>query len=200
VSLGRALRWAQVQSPFLWITVAPIVTLPLSAFLLYQFGGEHDPAELGLPPGELCHLGGVAKRCFVYYDFWRTALLFLLPGSINLLALLWVFSGHSYLRLAAVCALVIGLLRMSVVPLATIAISQFGIFSAEELYFRVETGPDHRATLQLLLAAWVGGLVAWTLTLGLWFSFEPVMARLRPEMVPPGGRRRGAPRPWLAAR
>ena len=138
VSLGRALQWAQVRSPFRWITVTPIVTLPLSAFLVYQFGGEHDPAELGLPPGELCHLVGVPKRCFVYYDFWRTALLFLLPGSINLLALLWVFSGHSYLRLAAVCAFVVGLLRVSVVPLATIAISQFEIFSADELYLRVE--------------------------------------------------------------
>ena len=196
---GRAWHWAASRSPFLWLIVTPVLTLPVSALLVYQFGGEHDAAALGVPPGELCHLGGAAKRCFEYYDFWRMVAVFAIPGAVNAVVALWLLSRHSYVRVAAITAMLVAVLRVLVVPFAAMAMSQFETFTSDGLYFRVEVGTDQRATLQLLLAAWAGGLVAWGLTLVAWYIFEPVMARLRPQILPPG-RRRTAPGPSRPSR
>ena len=178
------------QSPFLWIAVTPVVTVPLSALLIYTLGGEHDPNVLGLPAGEYCAYTGPAEQCFYYYELWRTLLLFTIPGLPILGVLAWFGARSTYMRWAAGAAGVLAVVRLFL-PVVAIVISQFALVDeAGELYLRVEAGEGERPTNQLLFAAWTVGFGAWVLSLVAWWAFEPVMARLRPEMPPPEGHQR----------
>ena len=196
------------RSPFLWITLSPIVSLPISAALVVAFGGEHSASELGLPAGDLCRFEGlIAQACFYYFDFWRTGLLLAIPGAVNLGVLLWLFNRNGYVRVATIVALLLGLARSLVIPLAAISASQFDVVSDGGLWFRVEIAArgifvdiespsTNLAIRQLLTTAWVGGAVMWLLTVALWRAYEPLMARFWESLEPPSGPRPGTPPRW----
>lgn len=205
---GGAWRWLRRRLPFFWITVSPLVTAPLGILFLFAFGGEHEAAALGLPEGELCRFRGtLAQACFYYFDVWRTGLLLAAAGAPSLLAGLWLLRRNGYVRVAAALALGLALARTLVVPLATVALSQFELHDAGGLWLRVEVatggGPGDlepptatAASWRLLLAVWAGGAVFWTATVALWRGYEPLMARFWRSLTPPGGPRAGAPPRW----
>lgn len=206
--LRRVVDWFLQRSPFLWITVTPVVTLPLSAVLLYTLSGEHSASALGLPAGDLCRFdGSIAQKCLYYFDFWRTGLLLAIPGVVNLLVILWLLDRQGYVRVAAVVVLVLGVARSLVIPLAAIAVSQFDVVDDGGLWFRVEIAArgiivdiespsTNTATRQVLTAAWLGGAAMWVLTVVMWRAYEPLMARFWPALEPPSGPRPGAPPRW----
>lgn len=136
---GGAWRWLTRRSPFFWITASPLVTAPLGILFLFAFGGEHEAAALGLPEGELCRFRGTAAQaCFYYFDVWRTGLLLAAAGAPSLLAGLWLLRRNGYVRVAAALALALALARTFVVPLATVALSQFELHGSDGLWLRVE--------------------------------------------------------------
>jgi len=201
--------WFRARLPFVWITITPVATLPLSALLLYTLGGEHTASALGLPPGELCRFeGNIAQKCFYYFDFWRTWLLLAIPGVIvNLGVVLWLLNRNGYVRVAVVTALLLGLARSLIIPVAAIAASQFDVFEDGGLWLRVEIAArglivdiespsTNLAIRQLLTAAWAGGAVMWVLTIVLWRAYEPLMARFWRSLEPPSGPRPGDPPRW----
>lgn len=208
MSQERFLQWLRTRSPFVWVLVTPVVTLPLSALLLLTLGGEHEAAALGLPQNELCRFDGLlAQTCTYYFDFWRTWLLLAIPGAFNLLVLLWALHRNGYVRLAAVIALVLALVRSLVVPVAAIGVSHFALFSEAGLYFQgeviagggvgdIDPPSAERALRQLLTAAWIGGGVAWVVTLVVWQVYEPFMARYWRTLEPPWGPRPEEPKRW----
>ena len=205
---GGAGRWLRRRLPFFWITVSPLVTAPLGILFLFAFGGEHEAAALGLPEGELCRFRGtLAQACFYYFDVWRTGLLLAAAGAPSLLAGLWLLRRNGYVRVAAALALALALARTLVVPLATVALSQFELHDMGGLWLRVEVatggGPGDlepptatAASWRLLLAVWAGGAVFWAATVALWRGYEPLMARFWRSLPPPGGPRAGAPPRW----
>ncbi|HCV00750.1 MAG TPA: hypothetical protein DGL25_06060 [Dehalococcoidia bacterium] len=210
--MASSAKWKRIQSwgrvPLLWILVTPILTLPLSALLLFTLGGEHRAEALDLPAGELCRFEGhIAQTCFFYFEVWRTWLLLALPGLFNLVVIFWLFHSNGYVRVAAGIALTLGLVRSLVVPFAAIGISHFSLITDGGMYFQVElvaTGisndisspSEERAIRQLLTAAWIGGAVAWAATIVVWQLYEPLMARYWRNLHPPGGPRAEALARW----
>lgn len=204
----RAWSWVKRRLPFLLITVTPLATAPLAALLLFTAGGEHEAAALGLPEGDLCKFDGfIAQKCFYYFDFSRTWLLLAAPGALNLLAALWFLNHNGYVRVAAVVALTLGLVRTLIVPIATIALSQIDVVSDGGLFLRIEveaTGviteinspTEGTAIRRVLTTAWVGGAVFWGVTVAVWRAYEPLMARFWRHLDPPGGPRLDAPPRW----
>ena len=204
----RLLTWAKKQSPLLYVLVTPVITLPLSALLLFTVGGEHEANALGLPAGDLCRFQGhIAQRCFYYFDFWRTGLLLAIPGALNLLVALWLLDRNGYVRFAAAVALALAAVRTFIVPLATVAVTQFDVIDVGGLWLRVEveaTGmfidvaspSEGVAIRRLLTAAWAGGAVLWGVTAVLWRAYEPLMAQFWRNLDPPSGPRPDAPPRW----
>ena len=204
----RVLTWVKKRSPLVWILVTPVATLPLSALLLFTLGGEHDANALGLPAGDLCRFQGhIAQTCFYYFDFWRTGLLLAAPGALNLLVALWLLDRNGYVRVAAAVALVLAVVRTLVVPLATVAVSQFDVIDVGGLLLRVEveatgmfidvTSPSEGVAIRrLLTAAWIGGAVLWGVSAVVWQAYEPLMAQFWRSLDPPGGPRPNTPPRW----
>ncbi len=204
----RILNWIGKRLPFFWISATPVVTLPLSALLLFTVGGEHGATALGLPEDDLCKFQGhIAQRCLYYFDFWRTWLIFAGPGVLNLLAALWFLNRNGYVRVAAAAAFVLGLARSFVIPLAALAVAQFDVIDDGGSWLRVEIAArgmvtdveapsENLAIRQLLLTAWAGGAVLWVLTVALWRAYEPLMARYWRNLDPPGGPRPDQPPRW----
>ena len=204
----RAWSWLKRRLPFLLITVSPLATAPLAALLLFTAGGEHSAEVLGLPESDLCKFEGfIAQTCFYYFDFWRTWLLLAIPGVLNLGVLLWLLNRNGYVRVAAVVALALGLVRTLIVPVATIALSQIAFVSDGGWFLRVEvetTGvvtdfsspSEGTAIRRVLTAAWIGGAIFWGITVLVWRAYEPLMARYWRSLDPPGGPRLDAPKRW----
>ncbi|MCY4391488.1 MAG: hypothetical protein OXE43_05465 [Chloroflexi bacterium] len=204
----RAWNWAKGRLPFLWITVSPVLTLPLAALLIFTLGGEHGGEALGLPENDLCKFDGfIAQTCNYYFDVWRIGLLLAIPGILNLGVLLWFLKRNRYIQVAAIVALMLALIRTLIVPLATIAMSQFDVVSDGGLFFQVEVmasgvvtevNPPSEgvAIRRLLVVAWTGGLVFWAVTVVIWRAYEPVMARFWRHLDPPSGPRQDAPPRW----
>ena len=204
----RAWSWVKRRLPFLLITVSPLATAPLAALLLFTAGGEHSAEALGLPESDLCKFEGfIAQTCFYYFDFWRTWLLLAIPGVLNLGVLLWFLNRNGYVRVAAVVALALGLVRTLIVPVATIALSQIAFVSDGGWFLRVEvetTGvvtdfsspSEGTAIRRVLTAAWIGGAIFWGITVLVWRAYEPLMARYWRSLDPPGGPRLDAPKRW----
>ncbi len=204
----RAWSWVKRRLPFLLITVSPLATAPLAALLLFTAGGEHSAEALGLPESDLCKFEGfIAQTCFYYFDFWRTWLLLAIPGVLNLGVLLWFLNRNGYVRVAAVAALALGLVRTLIVPVATIALSQIAFVSDGGWFLRVEvetTGvvtdfsspSEGTAIRRVLTAAWIGGAIFWGITVLVWRAYEPLMARYWRNLDPPSGPRLDAPQRW----
>ena len=192
-------------SPLQPILVTPVVTLPLSALLIFTVGGEVDASALGLVEVEWTRDAGRLDRThYFYFDFWVTWLLLTAPGVVNLLVARWLFHELTYVRLAAGISLVLALLRTFVVPLASILWLSASVIGDAGLLIRVpinEGGSTSDpsavlATLRLLTTAWTGGLGMWLVTLAVWQAYEPLMARFLPRVKPPLERRPGEPTNW----
>lgn len=197
-------HWAE-RSPLAWTLATPLVTLPLSAILLFTVGSTVDAEALGLTEQEWVKIGGRLDRVnYYHFDFWSTCGLLLGPGLLNLVVTLWMFHPLTYVRTAAMLSLLLALLRIFVVPLAAIFLSPTDLLSNEGLIIRVPIGESglrsdpssELAIFRLLGVAWAGGLGMWIVTAVAWKAYEPLMARFRPDLSPPRERHTGEPSKW----
>lgn len=198
------------RSPFQILLLTPIVSLPLSAILLFVLAGELDAGALGLAEREYRSLirgdPGTSVH-FFYFDFWVVWLLLMLPGLLNLGPILWFFHRLAYVRVGAAVALLLGALRSFLVPMLAVAIGSAEVVSEPKLVLQIpleESGLVLNPTgdladvakLRILTTAWTAGLVMWLVTFGLYHGFEPLMARLAPNLAPLRRRQAGQPRSW----
>ena len=162
---GRLDKW---WSPFVWIMLTPIVTLPLSVLLSPS---AHYGPELGLPDEPPDAIAGFCPEgddpfgsCipnffapyYEYYEVTPIVMAFALPGLLNLAPFAWAASGKRRVRAAGIVAGLLGLLRLSI-PVAV-------LMSLNKL-----TGDDGRSYLQfeatlfadLHLGVWSLGFMAW---------------------------------------
>ena len=202
-TIGKLWSRLGARSPLELIMLTPVVTLPLSALLIFTVGGALDVSALGLVEKEWTRDAGRLDRThYFYFDFWVTWLLLTGPGVVNLLVARWLFHELTYVRLAAGISLVLALLRTFVVPLASIVWLSASVIGDAGLLIRIpigEQGDPSRptallATLRLLTTAWTGGLGMWLVTVALLYSYEPLMARFWPSLQPP--REPDEPRTW----
>ena len=206
-ALRRRLR-LRTRSPFLWLLVTPLATLPLSALLLFTVGGAVDAQALGLTESEWVRADGRLDYLhYFYFDFWLTWLLFAAPGALNLAAAWWLFHELAYVRLAAAIAMALALLRTFAVPVAAILWltgDVAGVAGGGERLIlipisehRSVSGPSPTlAAFNLLGTAWAGGMGMWLVTFGLLHAYEPLMVRLFPRLQPPRERDPDEPRSW----
>ena len=201
-NLWRRLR---DRSPFEWLLVTPILTLPLSALLLFVVGGAIDAGALGLVEVEWTREGGRLDRThYFYFDFWVIWGLLTAPGIVNLLVVRWLPHELPYVRITAWLASVLALLRTFVVPVASILWLTGELAGDGDLLLRVPVSEARAssdpsvsfATLSLLLTAWMGGLGTWLLTLGIWRVYDPLMDRFFPGVAPPREESQGEPGRW----
>ncbi|MXZ89708.1 MAG: hypothetical protein F4Z07_12850 [Dehalococcoidia bacterium] len=198
------------RSPFQVLLITPILTLPLSAILLFALAGELDARALGLPEREYRSLirgdPGTSVN-FFYFDFWVVWLLLMLPGVVNLVPALWFLHRLAYVRVGAALALLVGALRSFLVPLLAVAIGSAEVISEPKLVLQIpleESGLVLNPTgdladvakIRMLTTAWTAGLVMWLVTFGLYHGFEPLMARFAPNLEPLRKRQAGEPRSW----
>jgi tetratricopeptide (TPR) repeat protein len=162
MSAGRRrerLSWLSDHSlPFAVSALTPLVTVPLSASLYILAVGSHEPRELGLASS------GSFVASHQYAEFEPTVMAFTLPGLLNLVPLAWAASGRRWVRIAALVAALVGLLRLAV-PLAVLLLA-----------FERVTAPDGTRYLEFEVfrygvppspytEIWIPGLMAWTGTL-----------------------------------
>jgi len=88
--------------PFVWITLSPAVTVPLS-FVILGLSPEFSSADLGRASGW--------REVFWYL---RDARLADLPGLLNLLALAWLACPSAQTKRAALLAGLLGAIRVAV--------------------------------------------------------------------------------------
>ena len=202
--LGKVQWWMRVGSPFHWILITPVVTVPLGALLLFTLGGEVDADALGLVEKEWTRSAGRIDRThYFYFDFWDTWLLLTAPGLLNLLVAPWLFRDLTYERMAGALALTLALLRTFVVPLAAIIWFSASVVGDAGLLIRVPINEGGgyapstlTATFRLLTTAWTSGLWMWLVTVGLWLAYEPLMERFLPNVMPPHDRHPDEPTRW----
>ncbi len=202
---GRFLSGWRWSSPFSLLLVTPVLTLPLAALLIFTVGGEVDAEALELTQIEWVKEGGSLDRVhYFYFEFWRTWALLMAPGLVNLLVVWWLRYDLAYVRISAVLALGLAILRTFVVPVAAMLWLIGDTLSAPDLLIRIPIGEEGDAsrpsswlaTMRLLTTAWTGGLGMWLVTAGLWWAYEPVMARLFPRIKPPWERGAEEGRRW----
>ncbi|MCY3881110.1 MAG: hypothetical protein OXG61_03210 [Chloroflexi bacterium] len=173
------------RSPFQILLITPILTLPLSAILLFVLAGELDARALGLPEREYRSLirGALESRGtpidLFYFDFWVVWLLLMLPGVVNLAPALWFLHRLAYVRVGAALALLVGALRSFLVPLLAVAIGSAEVIGEPKLVLQIpleESGLVLNPTgdladvakIRMLTTAWTAGLVMWLVTIGLY--------------------------------
>ena len=184
---GRLDKW---WSPFVWIMLTPIVTLPLSVLLSPS---AHDGPELGLPDEPPDAIAGFCPEgddpfgsCipnflspfYEYYEVTPTVMAFALPGLLNLVPFGWAASGKRRVRAAGIVAGLLGLLRLSI-PVAV-------LMSLNRL-----TSDDGRSYLQseatlfsdLRFGVWALGFMAWVGSLVVFGVFRVLTRGSRREIV-----------------
>ena len=202
-AIGRVWRWSARQSPLAWILVTPILTVPLTALIVFAFAQDLDARSLGLP---IWRNEAIPARLY-YFDFWPTYLLVTMPGVLNLLVVLWFFQRSGYVRVAAGFALALGFVRNFVVVLVYFAMAQSDVIAHEGgLLIRLEVEnrgiislTDHSpgtGLFRMLFTTWLFGMFAWGLTVLAWGLYNLGMDRLLPHLKPPKRRQAGEPRSW----
>lgn len=192
--MGRLAREWRSRSPFQWLLITPIFALPVSALLVFTVGGALDGQALGLVEVEWTREGGRLDRThYFYFDFWLTWGLLTAPGAVNLAVVRWLSHELTYVRITAVLAVVLALLRTFVAPVASILWLSGDVIGEAGTLLRIpvseartssEPAPAF-AAWSLLLTAWMGGLGMWVLTLGIWQAYAPLMDRFFPHLAPP---------------
>lgn len=192
--IGRLAREWRSRSPFQWLLITPVFALPVSALLVFTVGGALDGQALGLVEVEWTREDGRLDRThYFYFDFWLTWGLLTAPGAVNLAVVRWLSHELTYVRIAAVLAVVLALLRTFVAPVASILWLTGDVISEAGTLLRIpvseaRTSSDPSpafATWSLLITAWMGGLGMWVLTLGIWQAYAPLMDRFFPHLAPP---------------
>lgn len=204
--IGSAWRWMGGWSPLQWLLATPVVTLPLSALLVFTVGGDLGGESLGLVEMEWTKSAGQLDRThYFYYDFWLTWGLLAAPGAANLLVARWLFHELTYVRLAGGIGLVLALLRTFIVPVVSmvwVSADVIGHDTGPLIVVPVGEAGRHsdpsplEATFTLLFTAWTAGLGMWLLTFAFWQGYEPLMARFFPALAPPRERSEGGQRSW----
>jgi hypothetical protein len=167
--------------PFLWITLTPIVTVPLSKILFPLLAGVHEPQEIGLPPNRPIDLfwdGGPGEcnsmfstPCYEYFQVVPTVAAFTVPGLINLVPIVWIASTSVKARIAGIVAGLLGLLRLCV-PVMVLMLSFDTITSpGGTSYFKSEI-PWLSSGLTPHIAVWSTGVLAWFGSLLVWAVFR----------------------------
>ena len=200
--IGRTWRWVGGHSPFALLAVTPLVTVPVTALLVFTLAQDLNAGTLGLP---VLRDQGTAARLY-YFDFWPTWALITTPGLLNMLVVLWFFQRNTYVRVEAGIALVVAIVRTFGVLLAFFAISQSDLITHEggilmrlEVDYRVLSLAVHSpgsALLRLLATVWLSGVVVWGLTVLAWGLYNLVMDRFLPHLNPPKRRQAVEPRRW----
>ena len=138
--------------------------------------GEISAVDANLPDTEICFRERGAGRCHFYFPFWRLALIFGLPGVLNLAPLLLVRGADVYDRVEAIAAGVWGAVRMAA-PVLTLVI-WLETLSEGGFWVRVTVGGTSDPSLELLITAWTASLIVWTFALLAWLSFDAILERL----------------------
>jgi len=203
--IGSLWRRLGSRSPFEWLLVTPVVTLPLSGLLVFTVGGILDAQALGLVEVEWTRDNRQLDRThYFYFDFWLTWGLLTAPGVVNLLVARWLWRELTYVRIAAGLALALGLLRMLVVPMASVLWLTGDVMSEDGFILRIPIGEAGAAsapspsfaTLSVLMTAWMGGLGMWVVTLGIWQGYGRLMERFFPGVEPPREEYQGEEGRW----
>ncbi len=197
------------RSPFLWLVLMPVVTLPLSALLVFVAVDMVDARALGLPGGAVARLpsGQSQWTGYLYFDFWRTWMVLTAPGLLNLLVALWWLHRLRYVRVAATAAFAIAIVGTFVLPPLLFVIGEDKVISEASLLIRVrfettDVAEDaswdslDSARIRLLTTVWMGWAFTWMASLAAWKGFDLLMDRYWPELEPPRKRQAGEPRSW----
>jgi hypothetical protein len=165
--------------PFLWITLTPAVTVPVSAFV---FGTLiRQPEEVGFPPNNPqsqidIFQGGscdsfLSSPCHEYAEAVPALLAFAVPGLLNLAPIAWVLSKSIRVKVAALVALLLGALR-SAIPVLVLMFGYETVANSEGTsYFRWDT-LDFIVPSEPTFSIWVLGALAWFGSLLVWAVFR----------------------------
>ena len=156
--------------PFRWIILAPIVSVPLSAALFEMLAGNQEPEAVGLPASD----AGCSWFCsaYEYAELNPTLIAFTVPGVVNLVAFAWVLSKEPRVRIAAMVAGLLGLLRLSVPTIVLLLIINRLTNGDGVTYVQWDVGGigpsfpipmPHFAVWLFGAAAWFGSLLVWGL-------------------------------------
>jgi hypothetical protein len=184
-SRGSSLWLNEWWRPFLWITLTPIVTVPVSAIV---FGALiRQPEEVGFPPNnpqsqiDLFQGGScdsfLSSPCYEYAEAVPTLLAFALPGLLNLAPIAWVLSKNIRVKVAALVALLLGALRLAI-PVLVLMLGYETVANSEGTsYFRWDT-LDFIFPSEPTFPIWVLGALAWVGCLVAWAMFGGVISVL----------------------
>ena len=147
--------------PFLWIVMSPLITVPVSGLLIaVSLKGSSD---VGLPKS--------ADWClctFAYGDVTTVIAIFVLPGVLNLVPWIYAFSAQRRVRVAAVFAGALGLLRLALPPVVLILAFDRFAGSDGRTYFQFKDSVDG---IEPYLTVWFFGALAWIVTVVAWAVF-----------------------------
>jgi hypothetical protein len=155
--------------PFLWITLTPIVTVPLSAILYSALAGRQTPAEIGVPdPARTDGCDGWFCATYEYSEVGPTVLAFALPGLLNLVSFLWVSSTRPRVRAAGIVAGLLGVLRFSIPVIVLTAAFDRVTDAGGTTYFQFSGWIN----LSPHAEVWSAGFFAWLGSLSVWAVFR----------------------------
>ncbi len=171
----------QWSMPFLWIILAPIVTVPLSAILFSTLAGYHSPAEVGLPDRSSHGWFSFIRE---YSEVVPTLIAFSLPGLFNLAPFVWMLSAKPRVRMAGALAGLMGLVRLGI-PLAVLMLGFDRLTNASGTsYFDFVTegfvlfwGEPHDVIWFFGALAWLGTLLVWASFLMILYVYEQLTGR-----------------------
>jgi hypothetical protein len=164
--------------PFLWITLTPVVTVPLSAVLFDTLAGYQTPAEVGLPdPARTdgCDrdgwFGGFCPT-YEYSEVAPTIFAFVLPGLLNLISFLWVSSTRPRVLAAGIVAGLFGIVRVSIPVIVLMTAFNRVTAAGGTTYFDFGGGWINFSPAD---EVWSAGALAWLGSLLVWGLFAIVL-------------------------
>lgn len=151
--------------PFLWITLTPIATVPISAIVYSVLAGRQTPAEIGVPdPARTCD--GWFCATYEYPEVGSTIIAFALPGLLNLFSFLWVGSTPPRVRPAGIVAGLLGALRFSIPAIVLMTAFDRVTDAGGTTHFEFShwiLGSPHADIWLFGGMAWLGCLLVWAL-------------------------------------
>lgn len=147
-------------TPFLWIILTPIVTVPLSAILFLLLAGYQEEKDV-LDCSFLCDPHD-------YFAVRGTITAFALPGLLNLVPFVWVVSRNTRARLAGIVAGLLGLARL-LIPAVVLILSFDRVTGDDGTSYFLDRFPILPWTAHI--DVWLFGFLAWTGSLLVWGLF-----------------------------
>ena len=185
-------RIFDTSSPFLWVVLAPLITVPVTGLLLvFALDARFPPPPEGSFAGTVAESrGGAAaeedfggltqdENCFreedygtcrYYYSLAPVLLIFAIPGLLHLLPVLGLrYARDAHERAQAGAAIAWGAIRF-VLPFAVLLIS-FGLAFSGGAYLEVAIGASQSPDVAVLYDVWQAGIVAWGLSALTWVAW-----------------------------